>query len=162
MIYNNKNSTTKSTSALNQSTHPENKAKAVIDLVKGSKSNPSYTVELKEGDITYATLSKDKEGNVGLSIANQEVFDRKASGNTIEAGVLKAITRQIIIGVEASIENSIESQAAFKQRLSKYIAEKEGSEANKENIPELVSRNIDIAAIAKSLKVMGFSEHRGD
>ncbi len=76
-------------------THPENKAKSIIDLV--SSSQTPYTIEFKTNDIVYAKLTSTN-GKVTLDILNEKVFHDKSTTNTIEASILQAIMRQVTLG----------------------------------------------------------------
>jgi hypothetical protein len=98
-------------------THPEMKAKAILDLVPEAEYKPAYRVQLKgkmkeedtdEDKIIYAELVL-VEGAVKLSIVNNQVFDKIAMSNNIESSVLRAITRQAIMGtLTASFESAYE------------------------------------------------------
>lgn len=146
---------TKDTSVLTQSTHPENKAKAVLDLVKGSDSRPSYAVELKDGDVVYARLKSDTQGRVDVIVNNREVFNQRSTGNTIEAGILRSVIRQAIVGIEDSVKNFSENDRSFQERLSNYLDDKIQSEEKiktvKPNLTVRIKRTSPTAAQLKKV-----------
>jgi len=116
LIYNTKN-------PLNLlSTHPENKAKAILDLIPETKYKPAFTVKMmdKQG-VEYAELTS-VEGVVKLNVLDAAVFNQKALSETIEGGVLRAITRQVEKGgLEASFNAAFDKgdKNAFKESATK-------------------------------------------
>lgn len=90
------------------STHVENKAKSIIDLISDATFNPSFQIKLNEGDTCYADI-KLINGIATLTIANNEIFNEKATKDSVVGGLLRAITRQIQLG---GIKESL--NAAFK------------------------------------------------
>lgn len=85
-------------------THPENKAKAILDLAlfKGFKS--TYTIKLKQFEVTYAVLKLEKD-QLSLKIIDERIFMKKAYAETIEAMILRAMVRQVETGsLQASLE----------------------------------------------------------
>ncbi len=82
LIYNTKN-------PLNLlSTHHENKAKAILDLVPETRFKPAFTIKMmdKHGG-EYAELTS-VNGVVKLNVLDTTIFNKKALSETIEGGVI--------------------------------------------------------------------------
>ena len=80
-------------------TNPENKAAAIIDLVKGNpyeRPPASYQVILKDSEgKAYASLEANSEKEVTLQVLDLDVFKQQVNREASpEADVLRAITRQ--------------------------------------------------------------------
>lgn len=91
-------------------THPENKAKSVLDMVPRAKiqleggdkpiyiEKPEYIVKLKNKEgIIYAELTPVND-KVILNILDKRIFFAKSNADTIEGTVLRAMTRQVTLG----------------------------------------------------------------
>lgn len=108
--------------SLQLATHPEYKAKSVLDLIPKAQNKPEYTVKLKNGDVVYAEL-KSNDDKIDLTILDMELFMKKTSAETIEAPVLRSLTRQVI---EGDIKSSFNAEQAdgdknsFLTSLSKH------------------------------------------
>lgn len=91
-------------------THPENKAKSILDLVPGSRFKAAYNIQLTHtnGQV-YAELVPEGD-KVKVKVLDKDIFYQKARADTIEASVLRAVVRQTEIG---SLENSL--NAAFEK-----------------------------------------------
>ena len=77
-------------------THPQNKAKSILDLVIQTKYKLAYTVKINDiNGITYAELVESEDKKIILKIVNQKIFAEKIQAKTIEATVLQAIVDQI-------------------------------------------------------------------
>ncbi|RYE06516.1 MAG: hypothetical protein EOP33_04915 [Rickettsiaceae bacterium] len=102
LIYNTKN-------PLNTlSTHPENKAQAIIELVPKGKYKEPYTVTIKHQDQPYLTLTSNELGRVQMKILDKNVYNSKAMADTVEGSILRAVTRQIEYGsLEASLSAAL-------------------------------------------------------
>ena len=125
LIYNTKN-------PLNLlSTHPENKAKAILDLVPETRFKPAFTIKMmdKQGG-EYAELTS-VNGVVKLNVLDTTIFNKKALSETIEGGVIRAITRQVEKGgLEASFNTAFDKgdKNSFKESAIKIgvnVADKE-------------------------------------
>jgi hypothetical protein len=81
-------------------THPENKAKAILDLIPATKFKSPYTVRLKSVEgVVYAELTPDEKGcGASFNVINRDIFVGKAKEDTIEAMVLRAMYRQVQVG----------------------------------------------------------------
>lgn len=92
-------------------THPEMKAKSILDLVPKVESNgrtvkEPYTIVLKDKEEKpYLELKANGEGRVEYEILDNDIFMQKMHANTIESSVLRATVRQIELG---SLEKSLE------------------------------------------------------
>lgn len=140
------------------STHPENKAKAVLDLIPETRFKPAFTIKMmdKQG-VEYAELTS-AQGNVKLNISNFDVFDQKASSETIEGAVLRAITRQVEKGgLEASFNQAFEKgdKNAFKESMVKIKQDM----LKAQKLKKLGIRK-DVAEIQKSVST--FFENAGE
>ena len=89
---------------INLSTHPENKAKSVIDLAHEKPGKKAFTVVLKNKEgAEYARLTPDKNGSK-LVVIDKVIFASKAMSDTIEGSLLRSITRQV---TEGTLEKSL-------------------------------------------------------
>lgn len=106
------------------STHPENQARSLLDLVPQSRFKPAYTIILKDKNgEEYAKLKPNAsmEGGVELQVINSEIFAQKATVETIEGSVLRSVTRQIAFGsLEASFNRAFDKgeRQAFAEAVS--------------------------------------------
>jgi hypothetical protein len=142
LIYNSKN-------PLNTlSTHPENKAKTIIDLVPEGRFKPAYTIQVedKESKKPYIELMPDKDGKVKLNILDTKTFNEKSGSDTIEGALLRSITRQVEKGsLEASFNAAFEkgdkqsfSESAMKiANINTKIENKLNKETPQEYTPKL-------------------------
>lgn len=126
LIYNTKN-------PLNTlSTHPENQAKSIIDLVPKTKFKPAFTVNLKDKDgISYASLVPgDKDGTVKLVVHKKEKFTEKAMSTSVEGALLRSITRQVEKGgLEQSLNAALDKgdKGSFIEAAKSFGIVQEGS-----------------------------------
>ncbi len=154
LIYNTKN-------PLNLlSTHPENKAKAILDLVPETRFKPAFTIKMmdKQG-IEYAELTS-VNGAVKLNVLNTTIFNEKALSETIEGGVLRAITRQVEKGgLEASFNTAFDKgdKNSFKESATKLgvgITDKEPKVKKESFIKKLSAQITDKLAQHKPMNPM--------
>lgn len=109
------------------STHPENKAKAILELVPATKYKPAFTIKMLDEDgKEYAELTS-VNGAVKLNVSNEDVFNKKALPeiDTVEGSVLRAITRQVAQGgVKKSLNlvSTLGDKVSFKHSIKKILA----------------------------------------
>ncbi len=111
-------------------THAEIKANSLLSLLQPTKYNSAYTIKLsdKNGHV-YAELALDGK-KVKLSILDQNEFLRRATGESIEASVLRAVTRQV-------------EKGSFQESLT--TANKEGDKQSFASAFEAITMNVNRA-----------------
>jgi hypothetical protein len=152
-------------------TDPENKAKAVLDLVQGNpyaRPPVPYSVILKNADgDAYASLVSDGKGKVKLEVTDfakfKELVNRESSP---EAQVLRAITRQTKEAT-AALSGSLEAQAAeLVEGVEKHIVsshqsaiEERVSEARYAARKRYIEENPDVAFLLRLEDELAFEEY---
>lgn len=127
-------------------THPEMKAKAILDLTlvktasKNAAEQSSYVLVLKDktSDTPYLQLKADAQGKIGYEILNNDIFEKKIHDNTIESSVLRATIRQIELGSLAKSLEQAHSQGDIAWADERFPAENKNLPKKSE---ELTAKN---------------------
>lgn len=151
-------------------TAPENKAKAILDMVTGK---PSYAVTLKdENGTAYASLISDGGEKVRLQVMDLATFKKQADrSSSPEAQVLREITRQTAVAtslrdeslgaavIEAceSIDERLDSEESFLRNESARCSSEKSQQREREL--EVIADKTLLTEYKEELKQLRLSEH---